>query len=310
MTYEELAKLFASHAGLGKGKHHNHASTTKSASPRFIYFPNRPDTVEGMPYSAWDKYPFDPDTFKHLIRVDAVGESFIYVLAPASEAQVVRPPFAHNSVPLTSAPIHASVQPTDKERPKKIIIDDAFLREWEPRYDRIASDEPEYRRLVKLVANDIATTETISKVTFLAIWTWKGAMRVIRFVNMAEYESRYAEAFRRAASSPPQRRLHLLLGAGAKLPGVEAATGSTLLHFMDPETMPIIDVRTIGVLFPARLISTSQKDLEHYEEFRQAVLGIRSRCPAWTLRQIDRALFAYHTEVIDKLNQRSRCGLS
>ena len=155
----------------------------------------------------------------------------------------------------------------------------------------------------------LPSSGTISKGTFRAIWGWKGAMRVIRFVNMSEYDARYADAFRRAALATPPGRLYLLLGNGMKLPGVEAATGSTLLHFMDPETMPIIDVRTIGVLFPAGLISTRQKDLEHYEEFRQAVLGIRSRCPAWTLRQIDRALFAYHSEVIDKLNQRSRCGL-
>ena len=127
-------------------------------------------------------------------------------------------------------------------------------------------------------------------------------MRVIRFVDMEEYESRYAEAFRRAHAAPAHRRLYGLIGPSAKLPGVEAATGSTLLHFMDPETMPIIDVRTIGVLFAAKLISSSQKDLpeSHYEEFRGAIHGIRSRCPGWTLRQVDRALFSYHTEVLAK----------
>jgi hypothetical protein len=203
-----------------------------------------------------------------------------------------------------------SVAPTARLYPRKIVIDDAFIREWEPRYDRIASDEPEYRRLVTVVARDIASTGTISKGTFLAIWSWKGAMRVIRFVKIEEYDIRYAEAFRRAVSAPPQRRLYLLLEPNVKLPGVEAATGSTLLHFMDPQTMPIIDVRTVGVLFAAGLISTNQKDLEHYEEFRRAIHGIASRCPGWSLREIDRALFAYHTEVLDKVGQAARCGWS
>jgi hypothetical protein len=81
---------------------------------------------------------------------------------------------------------------------------------------------------------------------------------------------------------------------------VEAATASTLLHFMRPEEMPIIDVRTVGVLFAAGLISSPQKDLEHYKEFRQAILRIQSSCPDRSLREIDRGLFAYHKEVLDK----------
>jgi holliday junction DNA helicase RuvB len=188
---------------------------------------------------------------------------------------------------------------------EKIVINDAFIREWEPRYDRIAGDEPEYRRLVSVVARDIGSTGTVSKETFLAIWSWKGAMRVIGQVHMEVYETRYAEAFRRAVLAPPDRRLYLLLERSVKLPGVGAPTGSTLLHFMDPQTMPIIDVRTVEVLFAAGLISNNQRDLEHYEEFRQAIYGIRARCPSWTLRQIDRALFAYHTLVLDKGSQAS-----
>ena len=212
-----------------------------------------------------------------------------------AQSVAVAPPVVRRSVAIAPK----SVEPAAREHPKKIVIDDAFIRGWEPRYDRIAGDEPEYRRLVNAVAREIARTGTISKETFLDIWKWKGAMRVIRHVRLEEYDTRYAESFRRAVSAPPQRRLYLLIEPSVKLPGVEVATGSTLLHFMDPETMPIIDVRTIGVLFAAGLISTDHKDLEHYEEFRQAIHGIKFRCPGWNLRQVDRALFAYHTEVLD-----------
>jgi hypothetical protein len=98
--------------------------------------------------------------------------------------------------------------------------------------------------------------------------------------------------------------MDFLIGTDRKLPGVEAATASTLLHFVHPEEMPIIDVRTIGVLFAAGLISTSHKDLEHYDEFRQAILRIQSSCPGRSLREIDRALFAYHKEILGKPGQR------
>ena len=37
------------------------------------------------------------------------------------------------------------------------------------------------------------------------------------------------------------------------------------MHFMHPQRMPIMDVRTIGVLLMARLISTERKDLAHYD---------------------------------------------
>jgi hypothetical protein len=188
---------------------------------------------------------------------------------------------------------------TDALRNKPIVIDDGFIREWEPKYDLIENDEAEYQRLVPAVARDMASMGTISEKLFLAISKWKGAMRVIGHVALAAYDTLYAPAFRRAASETPERKLAALIAPGVKLPGVEAATGSTVIHFMHPQLMPIIDVRTIGVLFVARLISTESKDLAHYEQFRRAVDGIRRRCPSWTLRQIDRALFAYHKLALD-----------
>jgi len=115
-----------------------------------------------------------------------------------------------------------------------------------------------------------------------------------------EYDTCYAVAFRSSASEPPERKLEALLGHGTKLPGIEAPTASTIIHFIHPEFMPIIDVRTVEVLLEAGLISSKQRDLEHYEEFRAAIDNIRRDCRAKTLRQIDRALFAYHKIVLDK----------
>jgi hypothetical protein len=164
--------------------------------------------------------------------------------------------------------------------------------------------------------------ERFRRKSSLKIWGWKGAMRVIRhttiyvegYVTQArtlaedEYDTRYATAFRRAASEPPERKLAALLGTGRKLPGVEAPTGSTIIHFIHPKTMPIIDVRTVEALVEAGRISTKQRDLKHYEEYRKAIDKIRLDCPSWTLRQIDRALFAYHKKVLDKKGQHRKRG--
>lgn len=98
-----------------------------------------------------------------------------------------------------------------------------------------------------------------------------------------------------------------MLSEIAGLPGIGAPSGSTLLHFIAPDVIPIIDVRTVEVLHEARLLSSKQRDLAHYEEFRLAVKRIKERCPGWSLREIDRALFAYHKLVLEK---KLRCASS
>ncbi len=55
-------------------------------------------------------------------------------------------------------------------------------------------------------------------------------MRVIGHVLIDAYDTLYAPAFRRVASEPPERKLAALIAPGVKLPGVEAATGSILIH--------------------------------------------------------------------------------
>jgi hypothetical protein len=100
--------------------------------------------------------------------------------------------------------------------------------------------------------------------------------------------------------------LYALLGGPNKLPGLEAPTASTIIHFIDPDTMRIIDRRTVETLHTAGRISTKQCDLKHYEEFRNAIDRIKRDCPNWTLRQIDTALFAYHKLVLDKNRSQRR----
>jgi hypothetical protein len=189
-------------------------------------------------------------------------------------------------------------------------IDDAFVAEWHPKYELYSPDESEYLRLVKLVAQDMAATGTISRPTFRGIWKWKGpqARRATPKLRLDQYYL-YAAAFRRAAAAPPASKLDDLLwpAPNLKLPGLGAPIGSTFLHFMHPRTMPIMDSRAAECLHQAGLFSTPHTYPTRYNEFRHAMDGICSRCPRWTLRQVDRALMAYHKIMLDK-SSRHRCG--
>ncbi len=131
-------------------------------------------------------------------------------------------------------------------------------------------------------------------------------------IDWKRYYDVYAPAFREAASVPPERKLASVFG----LAGIRAPTGSTVAHFINPERMPIIDRRTVGVLVAARragvllaagrISTTKRRAVEQYEEFRAAISGISRDCPGWTLRQIDRALFAYHKQVLSGTRARRR----
>jgi hypothetical protein len=109
---------------------------------------------------------------------------------------------------------------------------------------------------------------------------------------MDRYDDLYAPAFREANSAPPRRKLASLIG----LPGILAPSGSAIIHFMHPNLMPIIDVRTVEVLSKAGYIPKRTPCFDDYEKFCKALDDIRRSCPRWSLRQIDRAFFAYHKQ--------------
>lgn len=180
-------------------------------------------------------------------------------------------------------------------------IDDAFIAEWERKYDETENDEyetatgwsirPKYRPLITHVAEEMRSCGIISEATCKRIYTWKAA-RAINSVTWSRWTDVYAPALWEALSAPVEKKLLSLRG----LMGIGAPTGSTILHFIYPDSMPIIDQRTVGVLFKAKRISTERTGFDQYEEFRAAINAIRRKCPRWSLRQLDRALFAYHKQ--------------
>ena len=78
------------------------------------------------------------------------------------------------------------------------------------------------------------------------------------------------------------------------LPGIGAPVASTILYFIFPEIFPIYDFRTTEVLNHFGCLKSKTVSTIRYPEFQRVILKIRMELVHYNLRQIDRALFAYH----------------
>jgi len=182
-----------------------------------------------------------------------------------------------------------------------IRIDDKFIEKWHPKYDEIENDEKEYQNILKLVSNNIKNADTISKPIFIRILNWK-APRVKGIVELDKFDQ-YAEAIKRCANKSilEEEKLAIL----DDLRGIGVPVASTILHFMFPKTFPIMDVRTVEVLHCGGYIESDKRDQKRFVPFRNTILNIQHKYPRWSLREIDRALFAYHK--INKININQKC---
>jgi hypothetical protein len=167
-------------------------------------------------------------------------------------------------------------------------IDHSFITTWHPKYDEIANDEAEYRNLVALTNMEIREKCTISRQTFIGILNWKSP-RVKGIVRLNEF-SVYEKGISAAYSAEENEKLKTLI----QLRGIGTPVGSTILHFIYPNSFPIIDIRTAETLCYARRIKSKSTDFSNYISFRLEMLKIAKENPSFTLREIDRALFAYH----------------
>jgi len=164
----------------------------------------------------------------------------------------------------------------------------SFISTWHPRYDEIANDEAEYKTLVTLTNKEIRENGTISRQTFIRILNWKSprVKGIIRLNEFGVYEKGISAGY----SAEENEKLKTLL----RLHGIGAPVGSTILHFIYPNSFPIIDIRTAETLHYAGRIKSKSTDFSHYTSFRSEILKIVRENPRFSLRDIDRALFAYH----------------
>ncbi len=174
-----------------------------------------------------------------------------------------------------------------------LIINSAFIEEWNPRYDETEKDQPEYEAILIAVAGELRKESTLTRETFIRIINWKAA-RVKGRLN-SDYEP-YSKTFAKAhQSADVLNRISLL----TQLDGIGVPVASTILHFMDPHVVPINDVRTVEILHYAGLLKYLSRDEKRFAAFQEALLNIRANSPDFTLRHIDRALFAYHKQFFE-----------
>jgi hypothetical protein len=163
-----------------------------------------------------------------------------------------------------------------------------FIEKWQKEYDSIENDEPEYEDIVRSVSKEMQDSGSMRKETFIRLLRWK-TPRLLGIVKLSQYQ-KIKPKLARAYAAPDQEKLPVLTG----IYGIGVVTSATILHFMFPDKYPIMDVRTLDVLKTAGLIESTTDSKRNYGRFRAAILEIQRKCPGKTLRDIDRALFAYH----------------
>ena len=187
----------------------------------------------------------------------------------------------------------------------KTRVDDQFIANWHPQYGESEHDELAYQCLVKRVRMEVSELSTISRSTFEEIYDWKAA-RARRHVQWDDFQM-YESALRNALTAPDDQKVEVLVG----LPGIGMPVASTILHFIYPTSFPIVDFRTVETLQHFRCLDKSRSrhffrdTAAGYQVFRRAMLKIARENVKWSLREIDRALFAYHKRAM-KLKKKHR----
>ena len=201
-------------------------------------------------------------------------------------------------------------------------FDAAFIKNWEDEYYQCAGalqDEREYQSILIAVQNETSQLHGIAAHTLRRILKWKDSReRVIRSVDWGRYDTIYAPRFRLiiSGSISDHHKLFILIWDKSKLSsrlpvppgtlsdvcgrasGFGVPVASTVLHFIMPDRFPIIDIRTAETLYLAgKIRSPDRGDYRIYDLFRSVTLGIAARTGR-SLHEIDRALFAYHRDIV------------
>lgn len=182
-------------------------------------------------------------------------------------------------------------------------IDDNFIKKGQNNYDE--NDENEYEEIKKLVKEDIKKNETISFPSFEKLYKWKTRGRSFHNVEMKDYNELYSVNIKIALNLPDNKKIYMLNG----LPGIGIPVASTLLHFIYPDTFPIIDERTIIALQYFEYLDKNKSvyqlrdSSEAYNRYRNEILKIQKKCKeSWNLREIDQALFAFEKKELSDVN--------
>lgn len=180
----------------------------------------------------------------------------------------------------------------------KTKINDKFIEKWHPKYDILEKDEEYYQNILCEVKIDIRSKKTLSEKTFKKIINWKAkrAKGKIEWANFNKYSEQVRKCLDKNLSDT--EKIKIL----DDLKGIGAPIATTILHFIFPKEIPIMDIRTVEVLYINNWIESLQRTVRNFQPFKEAILTIKSNCPKWSLRQIDRALFTFH-----KIKKAKKC---
>ncbi len=174
------------------------------------------------------------------------------------------------------------------------MIDSAFVTRWGPRYGEKEGVDDEYAQIKTIVSQEMRTSsKAISRETFERIVHWKaprllGKGWVGRQLQRGSYKEHYAPAIKACLKAPSEDKIFAL-----EAPGIGAPVASTILHFMYPTKLPIMDVRTVEVLNHYHYFDWKTRSRQNYQSFTKTMIRLRKET-GYSLRTIDRALFAFH----------------
>ena len=184
---------------------------------------------------------------------------------------------------------------------RTVVIDDALINKWHPRY--LEEDEGIYEAMSRHggPGNELVGGSALKRQQSPR-WNWKGAMRVIRHVqDRGNTTLFHAPAFRRAASEPPERKLAALPRTRYETAGNRSRNWLTIIHFIHPQvcqsSMCELSASDQGWVD----LDSAEQILRMTRNLDTPLKVITHICPNWSLRKIDRALFAFHKQVCIKI---------
>jgi thermostable 8-oxoguanine DNA glycosylase len=169
-------------------------------------------------------------------------------------------------------------------------IDKAFIIQWAPQYDQFWKDEVQYKELVNDLADCKQKNIPMPVDLFERVLRWK-SRRLVGIVRHSEWKN-ICEKIHSIITTTNRDKLGKII----QIYGIAVPTGSTILHLYFPEDYPIMDRRTMEVLKAFSLIDFAPQNpsLNNYKTFRARMLSTLRSLENVSLRELDRALMAFH----------------
>jgi len=186
------------------------------------------------------------------------------------------------------------------------------LEENEPRtvtqdfFEYWSNLDIQYHRILDNVKKELDNSDTlsVSLIKEILYWKYPGLPSKINSERYAQYQEAITNI--RTGELNTKEKITIL----EELDGIGLPVASTILHFLEPEKIPIVDERTVKALLYLEIIP--QGSLYHYREtidgfleYQDAILVIKNRLNI-SLRNIDNALFNFHKFALSSVkNQKS-----